>query len=617
MALENYANAAATTLSGSINNSVTSLTVASATGFPAIPRFRILIGTEILLVTGVAGTTWTVTRGEESTTAASHTSGDAVTQILTEQGLRNLVGDKTPIEKGDNLFLMCGFVDYNESNVAASEQQLRLFVSGNGFDWNSLSPKPLYRNPTYAVGGFLRDPSITYYEGAWYVCHTCDFLNSVVIPQFKLIRSYDLITWETLATVSVASISSNFDVWAPEWFIDSDGSLHIFVAVSTGGVTTNFQIYEMHPTNLTTWRATPKTISTATSSSTTATITTSAAHGFSTSDSVVVTGVNVAGYNGTFTITVTGSTTFTYTTVGSGLASGNVGTCNVNGWSNPVIVTGTSLPSNMIDGHMVKIGATYYLFAKDQTNSKILVMSSSALTSGYTVLNASVSANGSNTEGPSLVQIDSTTWRMYIVRGNEQGLHYMESSDTFVTWTALTAITNTPYVWNHGTVLRIQDLRGLRSIVGLFMSHARPLGALLSRASNQSMSNGTTTDIQFTSIIKDDLGGADLGADNKIITATAPGWYTIHANLAWVNNGNTGGETVLDVMITKNGTGSTIFIGGARDDNASIVSPRSLSTSPMYYLDRGDNVRIRVFQNSGGTMDATLAYLGLLLHGGY
>lgn len=56
-----------------------------------------------------------------------------------------------------------------------------------------------------------------------------------------------------------------------------------------------------------------KTISGITSSSTTATVTTSGAHGYSTSNVVEITGASPSGYNGKYTITVTSTTTFTYT----------------------------------------------------------------------------------------------------------------------------------------------------------------------------------------------------------------------------------------------------------------------------------------------------------------
>lgn len=83
MATERFANGAQTTLAGPINNSATVLTVASAALFPGTGDFRVRIGDELLVVTAVAGTAWTVTRGAESTTAAAHAAGTAVVQVLT------------------------------------------------------------------------------------------------------------------------------------------------------------------------------------------------------------------------------------------------------------------------------------------------------------------------------------------------------------------------------------------------------------------------------------------------------------------------------------------------------------------------------------------------------
>lgn len=63
---------------------------------------------------------------------------------------------------------------------------------------------------------------------------------------------------------------------------------------------------------------------------TTATMDTASAHGLTTGDTVIITGVTPAGYNGTYVVTVTDTDTFTYTTVDSGLAAtsveGNVNT---------------------------------------------------------------------------------------------------------------------------------------------------------------------------------------------------------------------------------------------------------------------------------------------------
>ena len=62
-----------TTLDGLINSSVTTITVTSSADFPLEGEFRILVESEIMLVTAGWGTTsWTVTRALDGTTAASH-----------------------------------------------------------------------------------------------------------------------------------------------------------------------------------------------------------------------------------------------------------------------------------------------------------------------------------------------------------------------------------------------------------------------------------------------------------------------------------------------------------------------------------------------------------------
>lgn len=69
----------ATTLNGAINSSVTALVVTSSSGFPATP-FIAQIDSENIKVTVVAGTSWTVTRAYDGTTAASHLTVAAVTE---------------------------------------------------------------------------------------------------------------------------------------------------------------------------------------------------------------------------------------------------------------------------------------------------------------------------------------------------------------------------------------------------------------------------------------------------------------------------------------------------------------------------------------------------------
>lgn len=91
-----YSNKAQTTLNGAINNSVTSLTVTSATGFPSTGIFKIIVSPntaneEIMNVTDVSGTTYTVERAAESVagvqTAFSHSDGATIAHVLTVAGV--------------------------------------------------------------------------------------------------------------------------------------------------------------------------------------------------------------------------------------------------------------------------------------------------------------------------------------------------------------------------------------------------------------------------------------------------------------------------------------------------------------------------------------------------
>lgn len=93
MATEKFANQAYSTLNGTIGAGDGTLVVTSAILFPTTPQFRVKIDNEILLVTGVLGKTFTVSRGEEGTTAASHTTGATIKHVLTAGALAVLKTD--------------------------------------------------------------------------------------------------------------------------------------------------------------------------------------------------------------------------------------------------------------------------------------------------------------------------------------------------------------------------------------------------------------------------------------------------------------------------------------------------------------------------------------------
>jgi len=88
---DTFANHAGTTLSGAIASATRPVTfsVASATGLPATGNFRVVIDSEILLITTIAGTSLTGSNAE-GTTAATHSNGAAVTHVLTAASVLSL-----------------------------------------------------------------------------------------------------------------------------------------------------------------------------------------------------------------------------------------------------------------------------------------------------------------------------------------------------------------------------------------------------------------------------------------------------------------------------------------------------------------------------------------------
>lgn len=146
---EQFANAASTTLNSPITALATSLVVNSAAGFPTIPNFRIIVESEIMLVTGVLGTTFTVTRGQESTTAVQHSQGVTVVHIITAGGLVQGIRDNAPLQPPQfgNLTTDVAvhsldpiFVDLVTVNATGTKFLIQAMAAGLN-DANNLTPR--------------------------------------------------------------------------------------------------------------------------------------------------------------------------------------------------------------------------------------------------------------------------------------------------------------------------------------------------------------------------------------------------------------------------------------------------------------------------------------------
>lgn len=134
------------------------------------------------------------------------------------------------------------------------EQKLRILRSTNTSEFRGHAQGTVYTPP---AGNNLRDPSVIHHRGRYYLCHTAGDFGAV--DYFSVLVSDDLSGWTHLTDVSMASLGDVRWTWAPEWFLDDDGSLHVLVSASTTPqISIKHKIYELHPVipdDLTQWSA--------------------------------------------------------------------------------------------------------------------------------------------------------------------------------------------------------------------------------------------------------------------------------------------------------------------------------------------------------------------------
>ena len=132
---------AVTTLNGSIDAITTTIVLTDASQFPSSGTSYVQIGSEEISYTGKSGNTLTgVTRGVRNTTAASHTSGDSVTNSSDYIGWGEAASGDFVVDPG--LWSIDNFGD----NVIA------LIHNSSCFEWNSNAINEVQQRATVIAG---------------------------------------------------------------------------------------------------------------------------------------------------------------------------------------------------------------------------------------------------------------------------------------------------------------------------------------------------------------------------------------------------------------------------------------------------------------------------------
>lgn len=127
---------------------------------------------------------------------------------------------------------------------------LNLYISTSvdGITWTTINNgSPVWTPDATDVQG-MRDPSIALINGVYYCVFTRNAGTSA--SSFGLLRSTDLIHWTNMGPVSPTGIGALTFLYAPEFFVDTDGSIHVIFAGSTTNNTTGFSIYRITASNV-------------------------------------------------------------------------------------------------------------------------------------------------------------------------------------------------------------------------------------------------------------------------------------------------------------------------------------------------------------------------------
>ncbi|WP_340374322.1 glycoside hydrolase family 43 protein [Streptomyces sp. SS7] len=221
----------------------------------------------------------------------------------------------------------------------------------------------------------IRDASVfKHTDGYYYLTYTTHTWQDVSTT-IGFARSSDRVAWTFLYdyTVPIAGLSR---AWAPEWFVDSDGSVNVIVSCSPTSDEWIFTPYLLKATNTA-----------------------------------------------------------------------------LTAWSSPVALSG--IGSNHIDTYIVKTGSTYHAFTKNETTKYIEYATASSLAGPYTISRTGDWAGwGSYREGPSVIQLDNGTWRIFFDGYGDGNYYCSDSTDSFATWSAPKALPAISGTARHFTVIK-------------------------------------------------------------------------------------------------------------------------------------------------------------------
>lgn len=268
---EQFKNNAISALNGGIDADDTSLVVDDGTKFPSVGRFRIMIGTEIMICTARSSNTLTVIRGQEGTTGAAHADDDDVLHIVTKDGLFQLGRDNDPwfntsrpvlaqiIDSSGVILTSADFTWFNQGGASIADQNGTMYLqlpSGAGHNLRGMIRS--YSTVT-AIAGFV--PNFTIFGATGSPMGGIIFKESVSNLGISISgRIVDDKTFhiDVSKWTSNTALSTNVSLWdwavplKPYWLKAVDNGTNIVFSFSHDGINWIQAFTEARTTFLTT-----------------------------------------------------------------------------------------------------------------------------------------------------------------------------------------------------------------------------------------------------------------------------------------------------------------------------------------------------------------------------
>ncbi|MFI2630938.1 AbfB domain-containing protein [Streptomyces collinus] len=178
-------------------------------------------------------------RALNRTLRAVHALLTSVTALLGLTTFAGTAGAAHPPTGQATRYTMTAFTNGSESNMYVYDSP-----DATGF---TLRKGPAYTPPS----GLIRDPSIfKHADGLYYLTYTTNWTGNTI----GFARSTDRVNWTFLYNHTIP-VSGLTRTWAPEWFIDTDGSVNVIVSLTSASTATHFTGYKITATNsaLTAW----------------------------------------------------------------------------------------------------------------------------------------------------------------------------------------------------------------------------------------------------------------------------------------------------------------------------------------------------------------------------